>query len=164
MHPVLRGAIAGTVATVPMTLIMISLFRRLPPQQHYPLPPTLITAELAGRAGLRPVVRGPALTRAALTAHFAYGAAAGALFPLLQRRRIPAAVSGPAYGLAVWAASYLGWIPALRILTPATRHPPARNALMLAAHVVWGAALAGTAALLALSGGAERSGGFKPRH
>ena len=42
----------------------------------------------------------------------------------------------------MWLASYMGWIPAARILKPASGHPPRRNALMLAAHVVWGAATA----------------------
>jgi hypothetical protein len=36
---------------------------------------------------------------------------------------------------------------------PATRHPPRRNALMVAAHVVWGGVLG------ALLGGAEKDGG-----
>ena len=46
-----------------------------------------------------------------------------------------------AYGLGVWAMSYLGWIPAARILTPAHRHPLRRNLLMIAAHIVWGLTL-----------------------
>ena len=45
------------------------------------------------------------------------------------------------YGLGVWAMSYLGWIPAVRILTPAHRHPLRRNLLMIAAHIVWGLTL-----------------------
>ena len=35
-----------------------------------------------------------------------------------------------------------GWIPAMGVLSPAHRHPPARNALMIAAHLVWGAVTA----------------------
>jgi hypothetical protein len=42
--------------------------------------------------------------------------------------------------VAVWAGSYLGWLPAAGILSPATEHPARRNALMIASHVVWGAA------------------------
>jgi hypothetical protein len=42
-------------------------------------------------------------------------------------------------GVAVWVASYLGWIPVVGILKPATLHPKRRNALMLVAHLVWGA-------------------------
>ena len=41
----------------------------------------------------------------------------------------------------VWVASYLGLLPAMRILTPATEHPARRNALMISAHVIWGACL-----------------------
>lgn len=152
MRKLVRGAIAGAIATAPMTLVMIGLFRRLPPEQRYPLPPRLITEEVAARTGAEPVMHDAALTGATLAAHFAYGAATGALFPLVARRGHPLALVGPAYGLAVWAASYLGWIPALHILPPATQHPAKRNALMLTAHVVWGSALAGACALLGLAG------------
>lgn len=162
MHKLMRGAIAGTVATIPMTLVMIALFRRLPPAQHYPLPPRLITTKLAERTGIRPIMRDPTLTVATLLAHFGYGAATGALFPFLESRRVSPALAGPGYGLAVWAASYLGWIPAMHILLAATRHPRERNALMLTAHIVWGAALAGTNALLGLSG--KGRAGFEDGH
>ena len=50
---------------------------------------------------------------------------------------------GIAFGLGVWTASYLGLLPALGILKPATQHPLRRNLLMIGAHVVWGASLAG---------------------
>jgi len=49
-------------------------------------------------------------------------------------------VKGIVFGLGVWAASYLAWLPALGILPPATEAPPRRNAVMIAAHIVWGAA------------------------
>jgi hypothetical protein len=48
-------------------------------------------------------------------------------------------LAGVGFGLAVWAVSYLGWLPAAGILSPATEHPARRNALMIGAHVVWGA-------------------------
>jgi putative membrane protein len=34
--------------------------------------------------------------------------------------------------------SYLGLLPALGILRPATEHPERRNALMIVAHLIWG--------------------------
>lgn len=156
MHPLLRGALAGTLATVPMTIVMTGLFRRLPREQRYPLPPVLITARVARRGALHPLLPPGRLSAAALTAHFAYGAATGALYPMLDRRREPTLAAGSAYGLAVWAISYLGWIPALRILTPATRHPAARNRMMWSAHVVWGSALAAVCRMLARREGAQR--------
>ena len=155
MHKLVRGAIAGTIATIPMTLIMIGLFRKLPSEQRYPLPPRLLIENIAGRATRLHMENDAALTHATLAAHFAYGAATGAVYPYLESHRGPNTVTGVGYGLGIWAASYLGWIPAARLLDPATRHPARRNALMLAAHVVWGAALARVSA--ALRGSITRS-------
>jgi uncharacterized membrane protein YagU involved in acid resistance len=61
------------------------------------------------------------------------GAAIAAMNPDLKKK------TGAAAGLAVWLASYMGWIPAVGNLEPATRHPARRNALMIVAHLVWGA-------------------------
>jgi uncharacterized membrane protein YagU involved in acid resistance len=149
MHPILRGAIAGTVATAPMTLTMVYLFRRLPKRLQYPLPPVELTHQVAARAQLGSVVSGRQLTVTSLAAHFAYGAATGAVYaPLTKRLRWANPVVGMWYGVAVWMASYLGWIPAARLLRLATEHPKQRNVLMIAAHLVWGATLGLVTALL----------------
>lgn len=148
MHKLVRGAIAGAVATLPMTLVMARLFAKLPRSQRYPLPPRLIMESLSRQAQVHGSLSNATLTSATLTTHFAYGAATGALFPYLERQRGYNVGMGAAYGVGVWAASYLGWIPAAGILTPATRHPARRNALMLAAHLVWGGTLAGVSAAL----------------
>jgi hypothetical protein len=136
LHPLVSGALAGAFATLPMTAAMRRLHRHLPPGERHPLPPREIVETVARAARLPPALGGRDAT---LLAHFGYGALAGALFAEATARRSLAAGAG--FGLAVWAASYLGWIPAARILAPATRHDPRRNALMLAVHVVWGAAL-----------------------
>jgi hypothetical protein len=128
---VLSG-LAGFVATLPMTAAMSRLHARLPRRERYPLPPREISESLPA-FGLPPSV-------ATLAYHFLYGAAAGSLFAALSDRRDPA--TGAVFGVAVWGASYLGWIPAGRILAFGSRHPARRNSLMLAAHLVWGAALA----------------------
>jgi uncharacterized membrane protein YagU involved in acid resistance len=152
MHKAVRGAIAGTIATIPMTLVMISLFRRLPTEQRYPLPPRLIIESLQqSRHVIHPMDESTA-THTTLLAHFGYGAATGVLFPYLERERGTAFFKGALFGVGVWAASYLGWIPAANILIPATHHPPRRNALMLTAHLAWGAALAGVSAALRPTG------------
>ncbi|MEJ7606229.1 MAG: DUF6789 family protein [Bryobacteraceae bacterium] len=54
---------------------------------------------------------------------------------------LPPAAEGALYGLAVWGGSYLGVMPATGLYKSATEEPAARNALMIAAHLVWGAAL-----------------------
>jgi uncharacterized membrane protein YagU involved in acid resistance len=93
--------------------------------------------------------------------HFAYGATCGAIYgPLSGRLGGGGVIGGVAFGLAVWTGSYLGWLPAAGILTPATEHPGRRNALMIAAHVVWGAA-AGVLVEQLTTG--ERKGGARRR-
>lgn len=128
----LLGAFAGLAGTAAMTAAMGRLHRLLPEEDRYPLPPREITERLA------PALSGEqSLRDAALAAHFAYGAGAGALLAAAAGRAGPPA--GAAAGLAVWAASYFGWIPAFGALRPADEHPPRRTALMIGAHLVWGA-------------------------
>jgi uncharacterized membrane protein YagU involved in acid resistance len=139
----INGALAGTVATLFHTAVMWALHPRLPRARQQPLPPTQITAVVAARAGVETAQAGPGLTAATVASHFGYGAAAGALYPLWRGRQSRAQLlSGVGFGVGVWAASYLGWIPALRILPPATKQPAQRNVMMILAHVAWGAALA----------------------
>lgn len=124
------GAVAGFCATMAMTAAMRALHARLEPHDRYPLPPREITEATLP-------VKGRAAGTATILSHFGYGAVSGAIYGALPR-----GLPGLVYGPAVWAASYLGWIPAAHILKPATRHPAERNLLMLAVHLVWGACLA----------------------
>lgn len=81
---------------------------------------------------------------AASLAHLAFGAGGGATFALVHRRLglpVPTVAQGVAFGLAVWATSYAGWIPALHILPPPEEDRPGRRRTMVVAHVVFGAVL-----------------------
>ncbi len=111
--PVAIGCVAGLLATVPMTLVMQHLHRRLPEHQRYPLPPRIITDGIAMKVSIASGGAAPALA-----AHYAFGAATGALYAAIAARtdRGPGAVSGIAFGLGVWAASYLGWVPAAGLI------------------------------------------------
>lgn len=132
----LTGALGGLVGTAAMTAAMRQMHRRLHDRERYPLPPREIMQSLARQTGTARQAGEGELQDLTLGAHFAYGAAAGALFALA--RPGDGIVAGAGYGLLIWAASYLGWIPGVGILAPATRHPRRRNGLMFAAHVVWG--------------------------
>lgn len=135
------GALAGFIATGPMTATMALLFHALPAEERYSLPPRELTDSiLACRASGLPAGE-TTQDWLALASHFGYGALTGAPFGLLPTARSHPIATGMAYGVVVWAGSYLGWIPALSLLAPAIHHPPRRNALMIAAHLVWGAAL-----------------------
>jgi hypothetical protein len=139
---VLIGGIAGIAASVAMTVFANALFQRLPRNERYPLPPRELTEQAARTLGVRHRMSEPVLEAATLASHFGYGAAVGGIYPsLLPGKRFRPVASGIGYGLAVWLVSYLGWVPGLGLLRPAVTHPARRNALMIASHVVWGAAL-----------------------
>lgn len=149
MNELMIGAAAGAAATAPMTWAMEVMHRLLPPQEKYPLPPREITDRVAEATGVDDDLSEQEHLWLTLAAHFGYGAAGGAVYTaLLAGLPGPPLIKGAAYGLAVWAGSYLGLLPALGILAPATRHPPRRTALMIAAHLVWGSALGVFADLL----------------
>jgi hypothetical protein len=129
------GAASGLAATVAMSGVMLGakrlgLLGKAPPKK--------IVQWLLGRVspGLR---RDEVATPVAVLAHLGYGAGAGALFGLLSRRG--GAVKGALFGLAVWAASYRGWIPAVGIMPPPGLDRPGRQPALVLAHLVYGATL-----------------------
>lgn len=142
------GAVAGAVATVPMSLVMLAAGRAGFMGEQ---PPRLVSMKALRAATATDASRREPMRSVATAAlHVAFGAAAGAGFATALRRaseRAPV-TSGIATGLAVWAVSYAGWIPALGVLPPPWRDRPGRPGSMLAAHVVYGASLGRTLASL----------------
>ena len=138
----LKGALAGFVATVPMSLSMLIGWILLPRREKYHLPPRLITEEITERVGIEDEMSEDQLIVATVASHFGYGALVGSIYALFEQRLpIYSGFKGVLAGLTIWAGSYLGWLPALDILPPATKHPWRRNLMMILAHVVWGATL-----------------------
>jgi uncharacterized membrane protein YagU involved in acid resistance len=141
MTPTVAASLGGLTATLPMTIAMEAMFRRLSLPQRYPLPPRAISMRLADAIGVRHELNERERLSVTLLNHFGYGTAAGAVYGLLARRVLSGALGGAVYGLGVWAGSYLGLLPATGLYPPATEESARRNALMIAAHVVWGATL-----------------------
>jgi uncharacterized membrane protein YagU involved in acid resistance len=136
----IKGAVAGLLATFPMTLFMRAAWRMLPALEKYPLPPRLITKKVVREVEPNERLSADNLTALTLLLHF--GAFTGALYGVVEDKiRMKAAAKGMLMGTAVWSGSYLGWIPMLGILPPATEHPWRRNVLMIVAHFIWGGAL-----------------------
>lgn len=149
------GAAAGTVATLPMSALML-LAQRLGLMGVQP--PRRITDAALDTVG----ARAPERARRALTAldHLAYGAGTGAVFAVVQRavpRAVPRPLLGAAHGLLVWAVSYAGWVPAAGIMPPAHRDRADRQSTMVAAHLVYGSVLGALTARL-LRGHATTTG------
>ena len=131
----LLGALAGVVGTAAMTAAMRSLHRRLEPAERYPLPPREIIERVVPEGVSEQTRRS-----STIASHFGYGACMGAVFALAPVDK--GTLTGAAYGVLVWAGSYLGWIPSANILMNATQHPLRRNLLMSGVHLVWGATTA----------------------
>src|SRR5215213_4676353 len=122
--PLVCGALAGFVATAPMTATMERLHRKLSDEDRYPLPPREITSSIL------PELPNAAARDTSLVAHFAYGGLCGLLLAALKRR--PSLSFGVAGGLGIWLGSYFGWIPGLNVLKPPSEHPAPRTATMVA--------------------------------
>src|SRR5437660_401755 len=133
LRDMVLGAVAGCVATGPMTWAMEAMHPHLPPEERYPLPPRQVAMRLAEGAGVKEQLDEGERLGLTLAGHFGMGTAAGALYGLCARSLpLPGPLAGAGFGLAVWAGNYLGMLPALGVLRPATEHPPHRTALMIA--------------------------------
>lgn len=134
-----RGATAGLGATAAMSALMWSAQRAGFLGEQAP--------KRVVRRSLEAVWERPSASRLnaiSLVAHFAFGGAAGAAYgafsePLSSRRAN--VVSGVAFGLAVWAATYKVAFPPLHLMPPPERDRPGRAGTMILAHVVYGAVL-----------------------
>lgn len=146
----IKDAIAGCVATAPMTLFMLLTQRFLPRGQRYDLPPEIIIQDLARRAHLHWRLSKRQVLLATLVSHFGYGTAMGLFYRPVERYMPgPSLAKGSGFGLLVWAASYLGLLPSLGLVESAYSEPGRRNLMMVAAHLVWGCATGLLASLFA---------------
>jgi putative membrane protein len=141
MPDILAGAVSGLAATAPMTIAMETLFAELPLHQRQPLPPRGITMRLAQGMGIKHELNEPQRKALTLASHFSYGAAMGGLYASTVQPHLPGPLGGAAFGLGVWAANYLGLLPATNLYPHAAHSARERNLLMIAAHVIWGASL-----------------------
>jgi uncharacterized membrane protein YagU involved in acid resistance len=141
MNNALMGAAVGTIATVPMTVFWEVMHERLPGEPPRPLPPREVAEAIAVKAGVSRQMSETQMEWLALAAHFGYGALTGAIFGAIAPDRPSAAIrAGMLFGLGVWTASYLGWMPATGIRHSPKYDLPARTGLIVSSHVVWGAA------------------------
>lgn len=141
MSPLVRGGVAGLLATGSHTAVMYAgkaagLMGTPPPKQ--------ITHRAHEKAGGNPEERSAETFNAAwLASHAGFGAACGVGYSLL-RPLIPgpSAIKGLLFGLAIWGTSYLKVLPALGLYPPPEGDSPSRTAVMVAAHLVYGETLA----------------------
>ncbi len=105
-------------------------------------PPVEISANVAGHTPL-PSAGHPLFPTLATVSHLGYGSASGVVYVLL-RRHLPSrpGAGGLVFGLALWAVSYLGIVPALRLYPWPDDDSRSRLGVMIAAHAVFGVTVA----------------------
>ena len=138
-----RRLVAGGVAGTAAAVLMLPVFdgaKRLGLLSE--APPARVIDRAAAEAEKRP---DPAeRAGAAFASHLLYGAGVGAAYAALIAplpRPLPAAIAGPAFGILVWVASYLGWMPAAGVLPRPWRQPAGDALVPVVAHLVYGLAL-----------------------
>ena len=153
------GAVAGGIAALPMLLALDQLNRHLPGPPERKVEPFRLTDRMAALAGMEDDIPEPALDAAGFAGHIAYGAAMGSLYGMIEPHIPgPGAAKGIGFGLAVWAGSYAGWLPAVGLFPPPQDRPARRNAAIIGAHVVWGAVLGALTSVMTSSSDTSAQG------
>lgn len=146
MERIARGALAGVLATLPMTVVM--MLGKALGLMAVP-PPVQITANVEEKAAASDALPRETSGVRWLALHFGYGGLLGALFavarPALPRRT---ATVGLLYGLLLWLGNYAGLMPALGLYPKPTRDRPSRLVVMVIADLVFGSALGAADRLL----------------
>jgi hypothetical protein len=138
----LLGAAAGTLGTAAMTIFMKpGLVGRLPPAfRPDQFVPRQVVQWLEVTAGHPYALPENVEKGASGLAHLGYGATMGALYALGPGRfaRSSPVALGAAWGVAVWAAGYQGWMPAAGVRPATTHQPPTKWPVPIGNHLVFG--------------------------
>lgn len=143
LHKLLRGAAAGLAGTLAMTPVIGvgALGKWKPPS------PAQVTANVERKTGAGETPRnGPVFTLQWLAAHFTFGTSWGVAYPL-ARPWLPTSevTAGLLWGGAIWALNYGAILPALGLYPSLADDRKGRMLAMIAAHGVYGVAVAKTA-------------------
>jgi hypothetical protein len=151
-HHAWERAVSGTVAGLAGTALiqgvqaagMKYLPQHMPPIRQHPgefmVDKTEEAMKKSGEKGARTVGKIPEAVEKAVAQ--ALGVGYGLTFALLlaaTRPRVRHVVAeGSALGLASWAAGYLGWLPATKLMPPVTRQKPVQVIGGIASHLAFG--------------------------
>src|ERR1051325_4161512 len=128
------GAVAGAGATFLMQGMMMGsgklIPRSRPPIKQAPGEFMVEKAHLP-EAIPKPVAK---------SLHLGYGTTSGMLYAAMRPRGGSALLDGTLLGLGVWAAGYLGWLPAAGLMPPITEHEPKQIVVPIVQHALFGVA------------------------
>jgi hypothetical protein len=149
------GVVAGIGGTAAMTALQLAEARLRgasgesgPPKSWDEAPaPAQVGERIADGVFEHPLPLEQA-ARIANVMHWSYGTLWGAGFGLVQGSLgLPVLPAAAAFGTVVWGSDY-AILPAMKIYKPAWRYPASTLAIDLGRHLVYGAGVAGTYALL----------------
>lgn len=141
----LAGAAGGLAGGAAMTLLITQVAPRVaPPAMLPPTPAPIQAVQWAERTtGHEEALSSKQEKAAGLLDHAVFSAGAGAAYAIARARlapvaALPAPVAGVAFGLAVWAATFQGALPALGVMRRTTQQPPERWPAPLMGHSLFG--------------------------
>src|SRR5436853_1439401 len=136
---VLLGAAAGFGATMVLHQVMTLTGKAIPDSK----PPTRQDPGKFMIAKVEKIVHLPEkLEPAAVKSlQLGYGMTSGALYGAIRNRTASTLLDGALLGIAVWAAGYLGWLPATDLMPPITQQSARQVAVPIFTHIVFGVAV-----------------------
>ncbi len=130
------GAVAGVAATFVMQGMMMAS-KKVLPESRPPMkkdPGEFMIEKVPLPKSLKPL--------GANALRLGYGMTSGVIYAALRPRRSMPLFDGTLLGVGVWAAGYLGWLPAADLMPPITEHEPLQIIVPIVQHAIFGVAVA----------------------
>ena len=137
---VILGAAAGAAATLLLQQVMAATAKAIPNSKP-PMrqdPGEFMIGKVTEHVQLPEKLEAAAVKALAL----GYGMTSGALYGAMRNRAGSLFLDGALLGISVWAAGYLGWLPATKLMPPVIEHSPRQIVTPIVNHVVFGLAVA----------------------
>jgi len=130
------GAVAGAGATMALQMLMKATAKAVPGSEP---PMKQDPGELmVERAEEHVNIPDKLESAAAKSLHLGYGMTSGALYGVMRRRAGSMFLDGALLGISVWAAGYLGWLPATELMPPISEQSPRQIAVPIFNHIMFG--------------------------
>jgi hypothetical protein len=126
-----QGMLAGTKRWIPETL---------PPMKDDPAHFMVEKARQMLPSGMREKIPGKAKKAVERGLPFGYGTAFATAYALGRKADKNTLLDGAALGLFTWAAGYLGWLPATKLMPPVWKQEAKQVLPNVLSHIVFGIA------------------------
>lgn len=136
------GLLSGLAGTAALTAIAQIERRALPwGQKHNALFPHKVVKTAENFLGIRGWLSGGQETAAIHGANFAYGTLMGTLYGWsAPKLNMSPWISGPLFGLGLWAVGLAGWVPAFGAERPPWKKAPKLAMMPILSHLAYGLA------------------------